>query len=396
MIPHFHVVMVRHQTGERIPILLDEDRQPITWINMYLLLRLRPRLAANSQEKALRTLGYFWVWCSMQKDPVRPRLENGEGLTPNEIVGALYPWLRRNFEATGQVRRLVVSQNTVTQRMREVMRFITWHLENAMAKWPVGSPQIQDIRAKLQTIQRTFATAGRARVELSQHARALTRDELASLLAICRPNSNNNPWKAPYQQRNYLMVLMMATLGLRRGEVLKLRIGDCLLSGPTPQVRVRQAPNDSDDPRLAEPQVKTESRLLPCEITLARLLDDYICKARRQIKDSGRTLFLFLARDGRPMSLARVNGVVAQIGLGHPQFGELHPHALRSTCATHFRERAVARGLDEERVDKHMMYFFGWRSSTSIKSYVIDAIRREAGEVGLSYQATLLGSSNPI
>lgn len=392
MAPHFHVVMVRHETGERIPILLDADRQPITWINMYLLLRLRPRLAANSQEKALRTLGYFWVWCAMQKNPVRTRLESGEGLTPNEIVGQLYPWLRRNFESGGHVRRLVVSHNTVTQRMREVMRFITWHLENAMARWQVGSPEIGHIRAKLQVLQRTFATAGRARVETPEHAKALTHEQLASLLEICRPHGDNNPWKAPYQQRNHLLVLMMATLGLRRGEVLKLRIEDCLLSGPTPQVRVRPAPSDSDDPRRAEPEVKTEARILPCDISLARLLDDYICIGRTQIKGSSQTPFLFLARDGHPMSLARVNGIVAQIGAIHSQFQELHPHALRSTCATRFREMAIARGLDEERVDKHMMYFFGWRSSTSIQSYVVEAIRREASEVGLSYQATLLGS----
>lgn len=108
MTPHFHVVMVRHQTGERIPILLDEDRQPITWINMYLLLRLWPRLASSSQEKALYVLGLFWVWCSMQTIPVRERLESGDGLTPEEIVSRLYPWLRRSFQSNGSVRHLVV------------------------------------------------------------------------------------------------------------------------------------------------------------------------------------------------------------------------------------------------------------------------------------------------
>ncbi|MGO4413944.1 tyrosine-type recombinase/integrase [Cupriavidus sp. KB_39] len=392
MTPHFHVVMVRHQTGERIPILLDVDRQPITWINMYLLLRLRPRLASSSQEKALYVLGLFWAWCSMQTIPVRERLESGDGLTPEEIVSRLYPWLRHSFQSRGSVRQLVVSPNTVAYRMRVISQFITWHLENAMAKWPVGSPEIGQIRAKLQVLQRTFASTGIARTELQEHATALSSDELASLVEICRPGSDGNPWKPAYQPRNYLILLLMATLGLRRGEVLKLRMGDCLLSRPVPMVQIRRSPDDPDDPRLDEPQVKTESRILPCDMSLARLLDDYICSGRREIAGSDRTPFLFLARSGQPMSLFRVNGILDQIGAVHPQFRDLHPHALRTTCATLFRAQGVNRGLDEDRIDKNMMYFFGWRSPTSIRAYIADAIRKEASEISLSYQASLLGT----
>jgi len=390
MIPAFHVVMVQHPNGERIPILLDADRQPITWINMYLLMRLTPRLASSSQEKALYVLGLFWAWCAMQSFSVRDRLECGDGLTPEEIVNQLHPWLRRNFQTNGRVRHLVVSPNTVTQRMRVVAQFITWHLENAMTKWPVGSPEIAHIRAKLQVSERTFATAGHARTELPAHATALSAEALSTLLEICRPGSEGNPWKASCQQRNYLIVLMMATLGVRRGELLKLRIGDCLLSRRVPMVQIRRAPNDPDDPRRDEPQVKTESRALPCDMSLARLLDDYICYGRRQIAGSNRTPFLFLGRSGKPMSLGRVNGIFDQIGAVHAQFRDLHPHTLRTTCATLFRAQGVARGLEEERLDKNMMYFFGWRSPTSILSYVADAIRREAGEISLDYQASLL------
>jgi len=393
MTPAFHVVMVRHPSGERIPILLDSDRQPITWINMYLLMRLTPRLASSSQEKALHVLGLFWVWCSTQAVSVRDRLESGEGLTPEEIVNQLYPWMRRSFQRTRQVRQLVVSPNSVTQRMRVIAQFITWHLENAMTKWPVGSPEIAHIRAKLQVIQRTFATTGRARTELPAHAAALSRNELSALIEICRPGSGGNPWKDTYQQRNYLIVLIMATLGVRRGELLKIRIGDCLLSRPIPMVQIRRSPDDPDDPRIDEPQVKTESRALPCDTSLARLLDDYICFGRREFAGSKRTPFLFLARNGQPMSLGRVNGIFDQIGAGHPQFRDLHPHTLRTTCATLFREQGVSRGLDEERIDKNMMYFFGWRSPTSIRPYIADAIRHEASDISLGCQAMLLGAA---
>jgi len=41
MDPRFHVVTVLHPGGERLPILLDADRQPVAWINAYLIRRLQ-------------------------------------------------------------------------------------------------------------------------------------------------------------------------------------------------------------------------------------------------------------------------------------------------------------------------------------------------------------------
>lgn len=89
--------------------------------------------------------------------------------------------------------------------------------------------------------------------------------------------------KPPYRQRNYLIVLLLAMLGVRRGELLKLRVSDCLLSGDAPAVRIVRAPDDPADPRVAEPQVKTEPRHVPCDRSLARILNDYICGSRRRI-----------------------------------------------------------------------------------------------------------------
>jgi hypothetical protein len=93
------------------------------------------------------------------------------------------------------------------------------------------------------------------------------------------------------------------------------------------------------------------------------------------------------------MSLSRVNGLLTQVGAAHAEFRDLHPHCLRSTCATNFRARALRTGLDEERVEKHMMYFFGWRSSDSIRPYVWHAIRRESCELSLAYQSTIFNAS---
>lgn len=102
---------------------------------------------------------------------------------------------------------------------------------------------------------------------------------------------------------------------------------------------------------------------------------------------------MFLNRNGGPLSLVRVNGILSQVAASHPEFEHLHPHQLRSTCATEFRAAGLANGLDDERVTRNMMYFFGWRSADSVKPYIDAAIRREAYEIGLRYQVTLFARS---
>ncbi|MGC2965715.1 tyrosine-type recombinase/integrase [Paraburkholderia aspalathi] len=387
----FHVVTVRHPNGERLPILLDGDRQPIAWINSYVIRRLRPRLAVSSLVKTLFVLGYVWQWAETDAFPLEARLVSGEGLTPDEIVSRVYPWLRRNFRIAGEVRKLVVSPGTVVFRLNVVLRCVAWHLECAMATMPAGSQQIVDARERLAVIRRSFATAARTRLPTASHAAPLTEMQLQRLLQVCHPDSCENPWKRPYRERNFLIVLILATLGIRRGELLKLRVSDCLLSRAIPEVRVERSPDDPADPRMHEPQVKTESRHLPCDVSLARYLNEYICKIRRLMPGASRCPFLLLSRTGQPMSLVRVNGLIDQIAHVNPEFSDLHPHCLRSTCATRFREAARRNGVDEERIDKDMMYFFGWRSADSVTPYIEAAIRREACEIGLSYQAMLFG-----
>ncbi len=237
----FHVVTVLHPSGERLPILLDAGRQPIPWLNAYLIKRLRPRLAVNSLIKTLYALGYLWAWASTEAFPLEARLVSGRGLSEDEIIGQLYPWLRRNFHMAGKVRKLVVSPTTVAFRLNVVSQCMVWHLECAMSALSVGSPEILDIRARLAGIKRSFADAARARLPSPVHAEPLSDNRLQRLLEICHPDSCDNPWKTPYRQRNFLIVLMMATLGVRRGELLKLRVSDCHLARTVPEIRVQRS-----------------------------------------------------------------------------------------------------------------------------------------------------------
>jgi len=396
MSAQFHVKTVLHPEGERLPILLDANRHPVVWINLYIIRHLRARLSSNSLVKITRILGFLWDWASRQELSQRDSHATGNGLTQVEIEGNLYPWMRRNFRAKDTVRRLTVVPSSVEFRLDVVWDFIEWHLNGAICARPVGSREIKDIKAKLEACRKSFESAACARRQSPLHAWALSEVELKRLLDICEPGSPDNCWQRACRERNRLVIRLMAMLGLRRGELLKLRVSDCHLTRTIPEIRIERSPDDRLDPRINEPQVKTESRQLPCDVQLAQELNEYICKIRRVIPGSDRTPYLFLSRSGRPMSLNRVNGIVEQVGNVNPEFSALSPHCLRSTCATRFKELGLKRGLAESEVDKDMKYFFGWRSDKSIDPYVEGSTRREAAEIGLAYQHALFERSSRL
>jgi hypothetical protein len=139
----------------------------------------------------LQVLGYLWAWASADAFPLEARLISGEGLTQNEIVSRIYPWLRRNFKAAGNVHGLVVSPSTVAFRLNVASSFVVWHLECAMLAMPVGSPDIRNMRDRLVLIERSFASAAKARLPSAVHApplRAKLREMLAAALAQTKVN----------------------------------------------------------------------------------------------------------------------------------------------------------------------------------------------------------------
>ncbi|MEM5440500.1 hypothetical protein [Paraburkholderia diazotrophica] len=81
MSARFHIVVIRHPGGERLPALLDANRQPVPWINLYVIKRLRLRLSANSLVKTLYALGQMWAWSITESFPLHARLVSGQGLS---------------------------------------------------------------------------------------------------------------------------------------------------------------------------------------------------------------------------------------------------------------------------------------------------------------------------
>lgn len=87
-----------------------------------------------------------------------------------------------------------------------------------------------------------------------------------------------NPYRPHSQLRNWLMFAIALQCGLRRGELLKVRIDD-IPKPNDPGLKVRRRPHDRSDTRRHRPRVKTSERVIPISAEISVGLPHYVYRA---------------------------------------------------------------------------------------------------------------------
>jgi integrase len=335
----------------------------------------------------LQALSYFLGWSVQTSVDVPERLRSGEGFTIDELSMGIVPWLRKSFSSK-KVVSLVVSSHTAQRRIDLIHEFISWHMHCAISRLPSSDPRIQGIQAKLEAMEMAFKHLKLKSRSVTESKEGLSRSAQNRLLEVCHPDHPQNPWHANVRTRNYLVMLLFLSFGIRRGELLKLYVSDCLTQGIAPELRVQRRPDDSLDPRRLEPNVKTESRILPLSPVLAQIIDSYISTERRKVARARKHPFLIISQRGDPIALHSINSMLTQISIKHPEFKGLHPHILRHTANTRLREKARERGQAYSDFEKNIKYINGWKTNNSGTYTQLD-IKNEALALVKEHQKTM-------
>lgn len=199
--------------------------------------------------------------------------------------------------------------------------------------------------------------------------------------------------------RNYLMWRVAWEFGLRIGEILALRVKDVDLTGCSPSlsvVRIDERIDDTFDPRSPyAPQVKTLSRELGFiveESNLPQLLEMYLSKHRvRKLTVFDGEIdspfldhdFFFISHNGSgdPLSTSGAQKVAIMIScsIGIKFNWHLVRHAFFNQ-----KYREISGRPNNQKLIDHLVYWGGWASDQSLKSYVRRAIK-ELARAGLSF-----------
>lgn len=236
--------------------------------------------------------------------------------------------------------------------------------------------------------ERLPSSSRRNRIDQRQ---GLSAEARAKLLDLIDPASPDNPWPGRHpRERNALMVRWYLSLGIRRGELLGIRVSD--VNFRSNEVLIARRADDPEDPRRDQPNTKTSDRLLALDEDLALRTRNYIMACRRAIKGARKHQYLFVANgSGAPLTMAAVNKIFVALRIKCPDLlGKLSPHVLRHTWNDDFSEVMDSNRVPEEMEKKMRSRLMGWsETSHSAATYTRRHVQRKAHDAILDLQKKL-------
>ncbi len=245
----FAVRTLLFQSGERFPILTNsETGEPDFDTAIYVLTHLRATAkASNTIELHLRSIIVLKLFLQARGIDLGERIRSCEMLQPHEL-DELVKWCRRTLPDTiadlGQAStpkvaavrsspkytnhaRVEICSQSGKNRIRAVSAFMDWFVRDRVSRL---NTQYRNNAIKAWQTCRTGLEAraprDRRRSQVGRREGAHP-EAVAKLFATVEPSSHANPWKSDHVRfRNQLIVHWLYYLGVRRGELLNIRISD--------------------------------------------------------------------------------------------------------------------------------------------------------------------------
>lgn len=406
----YRIKLVRFDGGERFPVLcLQQDGMPVHSANLWVLTELRTaNLSTSTLQQALRSLMVLFIVFDELKIDLSARLRDGQFLTVGDIeaiVGAcklpitagdrkkigngkfVSPWSTSGFSTPK------IHPGTIAIRLLYIARYLDWIATDHLLKTGAGNPHFSGV----EKLRELVSTAIKARIPSVQRLSNVTpreglTEQMVSLLQqVVAPEFEHNPWSHEFvRQRNYLMIRWLLSLGVRRGELLGVKISD--INFQTNEVLIARRADDPADPRLRQPNAKTSGRLLALDAELVALTRAYVMSIRRNVTGSRKHEYLWVAGgSGKPLSLAALNKVFITLRQHCPELPEnICPHLLRHTWNDIFSEAIDRSDVSPTMEQKLRSRLMGW-SETSGMAIVYNQrhIKKKTTAVSLQMQKQL-------
>lgn len=408
------------QSGERLPLLSSRDTGlPLFEPTLYSITELRAKgLSTATIQQALRSVMLMQLVLDQMECDLNQRLLVGRLLEMGEIEEVVR-YCRLKMEEivdedsidampvkptvvsiekarmrfASPHRQEEVSSATTAIRIRYIRDYLKWRTTDRLLKLAPKDAIYTSLKTASDLVLRAFdartpSSSGRNTVNQRE---GLSPESLARLLQVIEPTSPDNISKGVHvRERNALIIKWFLSLGVRRGELLSIRISD--INFQRNEVLVARRADNPEDPRQAQPNTKTKDRLLAMDGDLAELTRRYIMGPRHAIKSARKHDYLFVANgSGAPLTLSSVNKMFTSLRHKIPDLpDELVPHVCRYTWNDRFSEVMDKQQVPEEKEKKMRSRLMGWsETSNSAAVYTRRHIQRKAREASLDLQREL-------
>ena len=316
--------------GERFATVVDADGAPAYYPTCLALSSRARSVSVETLAAQAADLVLFGQWAMREGVDINGRLEVGAYFGPAEIENLAEACslrtsaLRRlNSKTVSEVRRGVsisradlVINSLKARRLTTAMRYFDLVGRIAEARLPKRgtelSRRIEDRAAMIALIK-----SYRPRIRSSRVRGIISAGELARVVVFVATGDPLAIWKKEaVARRNWALVRLLATTGLRQGEVRQLKATD--VDTAVSELRVERRHDDPEDPRVREPNAKTYNRIIPFGNDMAEDLDVYILGPGSDAAEKRGSPFLFLSHDNRthgsPISERTAGRVVRELG----------------------------------------------------------------------------------
>ncbi len=395
-------ISVRHVTfddGERYLLLVDERGMPLYFPTLYATVVVRGgSRAANTIRNALSAIKVLYNWQGEYKVDIESSFACGELLEAHQIH-ALRDFMQRALDCDAQPEKKVLSITARRYKPKNVSTKVQYARLTVVADY-LGFLAVQLQQGSEESkkrIQAMVSTLRACRPKISNKSQKdrdeihLDVDLLDRLDNVLKPGCEGNPVKSyEIQVRNALMIGILRVTGMRRGELLNLKVEDIDFSAN--KLSVVRRPDAKGDLRVYQPVAKTRERTIPVDPLLADRIHDYVLKYRSKVPGAKRHGYLFVTHKagpscGRPLSIAGFAKFMREIKSLGPEFGGVHAHALRHVWNYVFSKQLDEKGVTPEREQQLRSYLMGWNpTSGTAATYNKRHIKEESAKAVLGLQ----------
>jgi len=415
--PSFYVKTVLCSDGERLPVLVRrEGGIPDFDATLWVVTSLRARgVASATIEQALRSVIVLLLVLHSRKINFVERFREGRYLDSGEIEAIAAAARQRQAtimsetvkESEADIRRTArnvvslekmrmvlpvrekgsdVDAGTTAIRMGYIRAFLKWRANQgilrATGERKASLIMLRDlVDADLQN--RTPAVGRRANVGDRMGIGVEARDQLLRVVTMA---DSQNPWRGEFiRARNQFVVNAFLALGVRRSELLGVRTGD--FRPLMQELLILRRPDDEDDPRLNEPNVKTRDRVLPVSTELYRMMKSYLILRHEIVQ--GAHDFLVVSQNGDPLGKTEVNRIFRAFD-SIPGLPKVTPHILRHTFCENLAADLHAAGKADEEILVYLRRLGGWSDISNMPCrYTKRFAQERAAAAGMSLQRRL-------
>jgi integrase len=421
----FNLEMLIFDDGERYPVLVSEDGMPHFHVTLWVTSRLRPKGWAQSTiTNKIYHVKKVLAWEESQQKDLFSQFRQGNFICLNEVE-ELTSFLSINISkqktANCTQRNKIIQFGKVSIEQSSIPSNGNSHRHNTitsvteylmfLAKLATQFNSTIESNQKIEEMSRLLKSSrpkSKSDVGINRNLtvpEALIRD----FMSIAHYENDKNPFKKEgVRFRNHLMFSILESLGIRRGEMLSLKLTNMILYGPEKSIMVSRSHDDKYDNRKKQPVAKTKERRLAISDSLAEEIDFYIKKYRSKVKGSRKHPYLFVTlkpgnTQGKPLSVSTFdNTIIPTMRSVDERFSAIYTHYFRHDWNERFSmlvdkknddavndKEQIGPG-DEAKMRKHQM---GHSLEQSGNTYNQRHIAKRANELSLIEQQELKNNS---